>query len=279
MAVSDVRRACWMLRRDVWAPLVRPMPRLVPGRIQSDEARDDDVLRRAVRGLHPQDVGEPSGLTGRVRLTDAAAECARGKDLRYAPSERWDPSRRPTLTYKHSADGKCSGARGQLVGARRTRPMRNMAGRWQARDRQVARREWRCGRRERQQHETVYRQLRENPAPGHVRALCHAQQQPRCQNMPVEKVGLRCDSRAILLWSERELSADRLRDCLVPALADFCVAHAPGVRCVRGTELSYLRGLECQPILSSAARIIPAITGRGDARGRTSAPVRKHAPR
>jgi hypothetical protein len=282
-AVSDVRRACWMLRRDVWAPLVRPMPRLVPGRIQSNEARDDDVLRRAVRGLHPQDVGEPSGLTGRVRLTDAAAECARGKDLRYAPSERWDPSRRPTLTYKHSADGKCSGARGQLVGARRTRPMRNMAGRWQARDRQVARREWRCERRERQQHETVYRQLRENPAPGHVRALCHAQQQPRCQNMPVEKVGLHLRfARNLAVVRERELSADRLRNCLAAAPADFCVAavtHTHRAVEVRGTELSYLRGLECQPILSSAARIIPAITGRGDARGRTSAPVRKHAPR
>ena len=84
-AVSDVRRARWMLRRDVWAPLIRPMPRLVPGRIQSNEARDDDVLRRAVRGLYPQDVGEPSGLTGRVRWTDAAAECARGKDLRVRP--------------------------------------------------------------------------------------------------------------------------------------------------------------------------------------------------
>ena len=158
-----------MLRETFWAPLVRPMPRLVPGRIQLNEARDDDVLRRAGPGLHPQDVGEPGGLTGRGRWTDAAAEGARGKDLRCAPSQRCDPSRRPTLTRRHSGDGKCSCVRRHLVGARRTRPTRNMAGR-QARGRQLARREWRCERRERQQHETVYRQLRENPAPGHVRA-------------------------------------------------------------------------------------------------------------
>lgn len=100
--------------------------------------------------------------------------------------------------------------------------------------------------------------------------------------MPVEKVGLHCDSRAILRWSERELSADRLRNCLGAAPADFCVAAVTLTHQavdVRGADLAYLRGLECQPILSSAARIIPAITGRGDARGRTSAPVRKHAPR
>ena len=81
--------------------------------------------------------------------------------------------------------------------------------------------------------------------------------------------------------SERDLFGGRLQDCLVPVLADFCVAPITFIHQAVDVWVSdpgYRRGLECQPILSSAARIIPAITGRGDARGRTSAPARKHAP-
>ena len=81
---------------------------------------------------------------------------------------------------------------------------------------------------------------------------------------------------------ERDLFRERLQDCLMPLLADFCVAAVPSNHhavYVWVSDPGYRRGLECQPILSSAARIIPAITGRGDARGRTSAPARKHAPK
>ena len=213
------QRASQTLRGTSWGPLVRLAPPLVPGRIKSNEADDDVPACR--RGLTREGCR-------RARCSDEKRPVDRagcGKRLRGRPGIRAGAlrciRRGHTLTDQHSGDGKCSVARRQLMGTRRARPSRNVAGRWQARGRQLARREWRCERRERQQDGGRVPSTSEESSARACSCVCHTRQQPRCQNMPLKKVTLHRDSRANCEYSERDLSGDRLQDCLVLLLADF----------------------------------------------------------